>query len=293
MSDGIRVRFLKDALYGAVSIVIFRALGWPQWPLAAAHVVSVPGAFVEPSGSRVLSLAFIATVAVALTDVVVVLTFTCNLTTCCARGQLAPAFAPTMQMCAAGSAGVQGSLITAMAMATVGAGALLSLIRAVEIEKAAGGGGWLALAAVYVGIRVYQLTWLWSTFMTVPAVFWVISGGVVALLAVSDARASFRSEQARRYTAGRDDTLYAGAAADCVALALPAVGAVPDHLQPALYVVQAACAAVAVWQAHRYYAVGTADPEDGDKKEKGGGDGEKISKYASLRTRHASRGLYL
>ena len=291
MSDDIQISFVKDALYGAISIVIFNAFGWAQWPLAAMHVVSVPGAFVKIAGSTMFGLAFIASVAVALADVVVVLTLTCNLTACCSEGQAAPAFAPTMRVCSSASAGVQGRLITVTALATVGAGALLSIIRAVQIETAAGGGGWLALAAVYLGIRAYQLTWLFTTFMAGPAVMWAITGGIVAVLAASDARVSFGSGRPE-YKASKDNMLYAVATTDCVAVALPMLGGVPAQLRPAFYVVQSACAVVAVWQAHRYYK-GAASAEDaeppadsadlGGEVVKEGGKGDMRARRAAAR----------
>ena len=89
----LQVSFAKDVVYGAVTLTLFSAFGWPQWALALVHVLSVPGVLVPLSSARVLSAALVASLLATLIDVVSVLTFTCGLVDCCLPGKKAPAFA--------------------------------------------------------------------------------------------------------------------------------------------------------------------------------------------------------
>ena len=233
---------------------------------------------------------FVGTVAVAISDTVVVLTLTCGLSKCCADGKTSPAFAPNMEVCNSGNGVVEGRLVTITAILTVVVGILFSLSRAVQLETAAGGGGWISLAIVYVGLRSYQISWLWSTFMAAPAVLWLITGIAVTVLAISDVRKAVTKEDVE-YTTGRDDVLYAVAVADAITIGLPAVGGVPEELRPAFYIIQSVCAVVAVWQAHRYYVIGNAvaSEADGTPEGKGAASGDKLP--GALRSRIRNRNL--
>ena len=266
----LQLSFVKDTIYGAVTLVMFSSFGWQQWPLAALHVLSVPGALVHLSGARMLGFALTVTLLVTLTDVVAVLTFTCGIVKCCTGTNKAPAFAPTMHVCDPKLAGVQGQLVTITSIATVGVGAILSMARAIKIEVIAGGGGWLALAAAYVGLRIYQLTWLAQEWMTVAALAWAGSGVVVFSVAAADARRALRAKANRRHSSKTGMLLYAAAGCDVLLIFLPLVGgSVSTPLHTAFYAVQSIASVVAVWQAHRYFAMPVGEEETT------GGDTEK------------------
>lgn len=247
----LQVSFAKDVVYGAVTLTLFSAFGWPQWALTLVHVLSVPGVLVPLSSARVLSAALVASLLATLIDVVSVLTFTCGLVDCCLPGAKAPAFALTMHVCDPALHGMQGLLVTVTAMGTVAVGATLSIARAVRIEVAAGGSEWRALAAVYVGLRVYQMTWLAQVMMVLPALMWVISGGIVLLVAASGGR------HVQHQRSGRTGMLlYIAGAVDLVLMLIAlSSGIVKPALQLAFYTVQTITSAVAIWQAHRASAL--------------------------------------
>ena len=314
--DALQLSFVKDTAYGAVTLVLFSAFSWQQWLLAAVHVVSVPWSLFQPRGNRALGSALMVTLAAAIADVVTVLTLTCGLVNCCLKGETAPAFAPSMHVCDPALNGVQGRLVIVTSMTTVGVGAVLSMARAIQIEVVAGGGGWLALAAVYVALRVYQLTWMMQVFMIVPFIVWLISGIGVFLIALVDARRAL-TETKRVHNHRTAALLYLAAAVDSGLILLPLVdGVIKPELQPAFFAVQSIVATVAVWQSHRYRWVrkptkagGAAAPPQPQQQQKqqqkgegeGGeatqdGDGEKGSKEAGamrMRSGANNRGMLL
>ena len=286
-ADAVRVGFVKDCLYGAVTLLLFASFGWPQWSLAATHVLSVPPVFFGGSTGTVFTVySLMATLIVTMTDVVTLLTLTCGMSNCCASGARAPAFAPTMPVCDPSTAGSQSRVLSAVALVTVAVGVFISAGRALAIEKDAASGDWLALAAVYGAARVYQLTWALYASLPIPAVIWSITFvcvGGVAFTEFTGARRKAKEHQPRR---AADMTLYAVASVDIVLILAPLGSTVvPDTLKSAFYIMQSLVAVIAVWQAHRYWAVATPPEEEPPAEEAGDGGATDKKGFRGLRHR--------
>ena len=262
LADRLQLSFVKDVIYGAVTLTLFSAFGWPQWVLALTHVLSVPCAIKPPRGGIWATAALVVTLVLALVDVVSLLTFSCGLVDCCLPGETAPAFAPTLHVCDPELSGMQGVLVTATAMVTVAVGAALSLARLIRIEVATSGGHWMALGIAYVGLRVYQLTWLVQVMMAIPALMWLISGGIVLFTVALNVRRA-----RKRLPLWVGIALYSAAATDIALMVLAlASGTVSPALQPAFYTVQTVTCAVALWLAHRASAALPAEAGGGGEQ---------------------------
>lgn len=291
-SKDIQLSFTKDVFAGAVTLLLFSSFGWPQWVFVAVHVVSVPGAMFRSNGGLFGTFCLIATLVTSIADVVTVLTLTCGIVNCCAPGASSPAFAPTIKVCDPASAGAQGRVISVTAMVSIGVGVFMSAGRAISLEKVVGRTDWIALCLVYTVLRAYQLVWSAYSSLTVPAVEWGITGGLVLYVSFTEWRRMRKNSAHPKKISGL--ILYAVALSDALLVALPAISssAVPAEIVPAFYLMQSVTALVATWQAHRLYSSDAADEKDEKEPDEAKGAADTVENAtirigAAVRARHS------
>ena len=250
-SNAVQLSFAKDTIAGAATLLLFSAFGWPQWVFVAFHALSVPGALIQADGGTFGKFCLVATLVVSITDVVTILTLTCGISACCAPGASSPAFAPTMKVCDPASAGVQGRLVSVVAMVSIGVGVFMSSGRAVTLERSVGSSDWFALCLVYAVLRIYQIIWTVNASLIIPAVEWSLTSAAVLCVVVIQ----WRKIHPRKISGV---VLYVVALSDAALVALPLASdsAVPKELVPAFYIMQSVTALIAVLQAHRLYSSG-------------------------------------
>lgn len=280
-----QVGFVKDVIYGGATLALFASAGWPQWKLAAVHVLSVPGMFLPllPGDMRVLSYVLMAaSYATLVVDAVGALTALCTLQACCADGHTAPAFAPTIHVCDPSAPQMNNRVVAITAATTLSIGALLSLSRAVACWRLYDGhdGSRVPAMVTYLSVRIYQFSWLAQEWVTLAFLLWLASSLLVlALLALN-------------LSGGGD-----GAAAWYIALLAVAVdvgtafaalsSALPSTLRAAFGVVQAAQTCVSAWLVMQALP---ASEEDADYEEAEDDDAPvaKVGIPAGLRVRRAA-----
>lgn len=228
--DAVTLSFAKDALFGALAITTFSSIGWPQWKLAAVHIVSVPGVLFLDEGSRPLfvTLASLACMVVFVTDVIIVLTLTCEFSQCCTPGFKSPAFAPTIDVCTASSKKVESQLVAATAVFAVGIGSALSIARLSGLSGLRSV-SWPALAFASCVMHVYQISWLTQQFYAYPFIAWA------ALAAAHAVRVVLRWSSVG----------WLIFIAELVGIS--AVASLPKELYIAFYTVQGLCVCIAAW----------------------------------------------
>lgn len=246
--------FIKDSLYGTLCVIAFSSFGWDQWKLSMAHAASIPCVFIAVELERTDALAqygiwlcAACAMAVAFTDLVLVLTLFCSYGQCCEAASDVSPFAPTLRVCNAKS--LDRATLSALAIVTVAIGAIQSASRAISAAgSATKHGAAYARTAVYLVIRMYEFSWLVYASPGVSiALLWaaaLIFELLSALMFLK--RFKFVRKAHPRLVAW----LPAGAVAcDAAALGLLFQDAVPVSLRIAGRVVQSAATLVTVAQA--------------------------------------------
>lgn len=191
----VQLSFVKDVLFGALSIVVFSALGWQQWRITTLHLVSVPFVFftilleIWTDGvgrTVVISAGVLASLVSFLGDLVTTLTFTCVLRSCCSPTHSYPAFAPGLKACSGDESGVQNEVVSITALITTSISCVFSILRIGQLGSLGSGGvSWQALAFAAAMLHLYQLSWSYTTPLVLASILWLVAvAGYVSFLIV-------------------------------------------------------------------------------------------------------------
>jgi len=173
---------LKDVLYSAGSLFTWFILKWPTYFLFTGHLViwliALLYQYSDPNSVILATLAFFINTALAIYDAIITLTLTCMLSNCCVGGK-AP-FAFGIATCNLKSAVSYSPLIWfALAIGVLASlsgfsrsSTIAMLRKRTRID--------VATATLYVGVKLYILTWSQIRW---PFLFWVQTLATMGLVA--------------------------------------------------------------------------------------------------------------
>lgn len=170
----IRISFVKDVVYGALTLVVFAAMGWVQKWTTCVHGLSAVCLFViiaTEEAAGVLSWLYLACTAVTvLGDAATILLTTCSLKSCCPPGKVAPVFlwyVDVPNLCIGQSRRVDTQVIALTALVTVAVGILVGLQRIrLCTQKGDQRTGWWTPFLAYACVRIFMLTWVWQYYIS-------------------------------------------------------------------------------------------------------------------------------
>lgn len=165
----LRASFVKDSVYGTLTVVVFFALGWTQAYTACAHALSAVCMVVLALKSdlpKFSSWLFVScSVITVIADAATIVLTTCSLKSCCAPGSLSPSFLPYVEVpdiCAGSSRRVDTQVIATTAAITVAIGILTGIER-IRICVGEKGVIWVTPFVAYTAIRIFVATFTWSS----------------------------------------------------------------------------------------------------------------------------------
>jgi hypothetical protein len=288
----VRVSFVKDTVYGALTVIVFAAMGWDQAYAACAHGLSAVCLFAiiaaEESEATLTWLFLASSICTVLADAATILMTTCSLKSCCKPGSTSPSFFPWVDapnLCTGSSRRVDTQVIAITAEVTVGVGILVGLQRIRLCSRGSKGHGWWTPFVAYALLRSFVLAWVYEYYI-------VLALGLISLLSSLGAlgwafvlrRKAREGEDTRRGELG-----LLGIALFIITMDLTGLALVASEVDGAEEAIAPYCTCQVVAVAIQVWVLATSrSAVRGSKKEKGNDDGtgdsseNKIRRYRPL-----------